>query len=259
MSSKCMNEDILYRYIDDSISDQEREQAEEHFSECDDCREKLVIEKLLSIEDELTENDQEATEIIQAAYKKAKQKLKAYTEWRPDSPPAWLLNSAGHGLASDGLQSGFFRKIKDNIKDFFKWLLGSQTSEADLGYAGLRFRRAGSQAETVSSQDSILLGTVHIKKKTDDMVVEMYFEKTGDDSASISVTVFQDSKIAQNVSLSLFSDKGRSSSFLRDFEVFEKLPFGTYRLIIKQNKQEKVNYLFEIDDEGFHEKEYNFS
>ena len=84
----------------------------------------------------------------------------------------------------------------------------------------------------------------------------MFIEKSENELACMSVKVFTGKRAAKNISLTLMREGGRPlARFLsREYESFDKLRFGTYHLTVEHNSLGKGDYLFQIDDEGFHER-----
>ncbi len=247
MNSGCISPNILDKYIDGHLSGQQREQAEAHLAECDNCLEEFAIEKMLSSEDISTEYDQEAEDMVWGAYQKVKEKLEQDIVMNNVRSSDIQRSRQDSSLFAQG-----YRKVRKEIKKF-RWLPDLQPPEWISGY-GLSLARSPARSKVLASCGSVL-----IRKEMDDLLTEMYLEKSGDDNVCIWINVLKENKIAKRVFLTL-ERKGdhpfsRSRTLASGFQVFDKLSFGTYHLTLEQNDQEKGNYLFEIDDNGFYELE----
>lgn len=245
MNSGCTDLSILDKYVDGHLSGQQREQAEAHLAECDNCLEEFALEKMLSSEDILTEYDQEAEDMVWGAYQKVKEKLGKDIVMNNVRSSDTQRSKQDSPLLVQG-----YRKVRKKIGKL-RWFPDLQPPEWISGYA-LSLARSPARSKAPASCGSVL-----IKKEMDDLLTEMYLEKSGDDNLCIWINVLKENKIAKQVFLTL-ERKGehpfsRSRTLAGGFQVFDKLSFGTYHLTLEQNDQEKGNYLFEIDDDGFYE------
>ncbi len=92
---------------------------------------------------------------------------------------------------------------------------------------------------------------IHFSRNINDLQANFYIEKTGDDKVSIRATVLKEDRKAQNTRLTFAREGGGpvSRPLKKDYEVFEDLPFGFYRFILKQNAIEKGTCLIYIREE----------
>ncbi len=95
-----------------------------------------------------------------------------------------------------------------------------------------------------------------VKKDIGDLRAELFIEKAEKNCACMSVKVFTGKKTAKNVSLTLIREGNSPTAryLTRDYESFDKLRYGIYNLILERNALEEGRYLFQIDNEGFHER-----
>lgn len=140
--------------------------------------------------------------------------------------------------------------VRQKIEKFAGWLAGLNPPEWMLGCQASPVRSQNS-GKAVSMPDSLF-----VKKDIGGLRAEMFIEKSENERACMSVKVFTGKRAAKNISLTLMREGGRPlARFLsREYESFEKLRFGTYHLTVEHNSLGKGDYLFQIDDEGFHER-----
>lgn len=112
--------------------------------------------------------------------------------------------------------------------------------------------RSGAAPPAESAPDALLTG-----RKLDDLYAELYVQKRKADRSMMAIRVMRGRRPAQNVSITLSRDGGSSMArFLnKEYEVFDRLLPGSYLLRLEQDACLKGVYRFELDDEGFHERE----
>ena len=90
MQTQCITIETHAKYIFDRLSPDEREQAEYHFAQCDECLEKLIINREL-LEIDSAQFDPAPLNLIQPALGKIFDYLKTFREWLTDqTQPPWL-------------------------------------------------------------------------------------------------------------------------------------------------------------------------
>ncbi len=110
--------------------------------------------------------------------------------------------------------------------------------------------------QPVRSSAAGCAGSVLVRKQLNGLVMEMFVQKDSPEKVSMWVNVFDRKNSAKNVCLTLFRRGGSPQArFLnRDYEMFEKLSFGEYKLVVEQNTHQKGCYTFQVDAEGFYER-----
>ncbi len=149
---------------------------------------------------------------------------------------------------------GLLEKIRGKMESFFQWSRELAPPDWMLSY--------GTAAVRGSRQAGLSVGSVFVRKGMDDLQTEMFLTRTRDDNVSISVKVFEGGKDASNVCLTLLRNgKSPLARFMnrKRYEVFDKLHYGTYNLILEQKAKRKGNFLFQIDGNGFYEKQDHLS
>ncbi len=98
---------------------------------------------------------------------------------------------------------------------------------------------------------------VTVERNLDNLHAELYVQRTKAERSMMAIRVLKESEPAKNVSITLSREGGRSMArFLNEeYEVFDRLLPGAYRLRLEQEDRLKGVYRFELDDEGFHERE----
>ncbi len=132
-------------------------------------------------------------------------------------------------------------KVNNKIKKFYKWVTALPSELAlNPDFALVR-------SDTLSPTDYVRLG-----KNMDDLQTDMYVEKTADNKVCIHARVHKENAIAKNVRLTFTGQENSIVSRLLkgDYELFENLSFGSYRLTVAQNAIEKGNHVFEISEQG---------
>jgi hypothetical protein len=82
LTAECKNFlDHLTEYLHGLLSSQKQYQIEEHLSNCDACREDLVMAYRMSKDEELTELEPAPEEESQSVWKKIKGKISSVLEW----------------------------------------------------------------------------------------------------------------------------------------------------------------------------------
>ncbi|MDM8539799.1 hypothetical protein QUF90_01800 [Desulfococcaceae bacterium HSG9] len=91
MQTQCITIETHAKYIFNCLAPDEREQAEYHFAQCDECLEKLIINRELLEEIDLAQFDPAPSNLIQPALGKIFDYLKTFREWLTDlAQPPWL-------------------------------------------------------------------------------------------------------------------------------------------------------------------------
>ena len=159
------------------------------------------------------------------------------------------MNLADYETAAAGTGVGaVIENVKKKIDSFYGWV-----SELAPPAWFMEFSPSAVRS-SVSAEPS--RAAVLVTRRMGDLQAEMYVQKSRMDAAFMAVKVTTGRKNAQNVCLTLAREEGglQARYVTRDYEVFDNLGFGAYRLIVEQNADEKGAYLFHIDEEGFHEK-----
>ncbi len=131
--------------------------------------------------------------------------------------------------------------VGKKIGKFFRWITPSPETFMNPAYAGIR-------SDTASSVDFICLNP-----KVSGLETELSGERISSDRVSIHARVLENERAARNVRLT-FEKKGNRRMISRllkdDYEVFENMSLGAYKLSLMRNAKEKGVYSFEIDDNG---------
>lgn len=208
MKSACIDIYMLARYIEGRLSDEQKETMEEHFSVCDRCRKELVSAYCLVKESDMS-------------------------EWEPasDQEVRSVLNYLNHPNHPNN---------SDWFKEVFEWITEKLPPGTQL-QTGYAVRELGK---------GLSLEHIELSRKIGESEVHMYIEKTDDSKVNIRARVLKENAREQNVRLTLTRKGGGTVSrpMKRDYALFEELPFGLYRLSLKQNALEKGTCLINISE-----------
>lgn len=220
-SDQCIDTLRLAKYLRGRSSDKEKKQVEEHLSKCHDCLDTLVLANTLLKDKELFEYEPVSEEKALSAMKR------------------WNL-CPGHEIHSKNREgiAEIFKKIYQYVADLIIPLQPAlqRSSKQDTAFQ--------------PCSDHALL------KVFDNFEAELGFEKSGDDSANITVSIPKGSE--KIVRLTLESSKGEdadSRPLKGDSEIFESLVFGDYRLIFRKSALEEADISLTLDETGIHEKQ----
>ncbi|MCP4346535.1 MAG: zf-HC2 domain-containing protein [Desulfobacterales bacterium] len=182
MKFQCIDTDLLDRYIDGFLPEQEKDQTEKHFLECDKCLERFVIAKELLEDPELTEYKPSFTDIAQTVLQNIKEAVWRFFEWLPNlSIPEWAsaVRSAAHSSVfvikeMDDLRTEVFvQKIKDDkarifIK-VFKDNKSAQNVNLKFGKKGRRPREELLLGDNVFTNEELAFGIYNLIVEQNDM------------------------------------------------------------------------------------------
>ncbi len=233
------NMEILAAYIGNTLSDDEKQQVEEHLADCDNCRKFFVLTNDLLREPELPE----AEVITEAEAISVWNKIIADIEGKEKNIPT-------RNGKKDSDESGFQPKKKEGkppsgYRNFIQWITSSY-SELHINFAFAAVR-----SQPVSRVDYI-----HLIREVDGLKAEMFVEKAEQEKINIHISVFKGDEPAKNVRLTFEKQGGgRVSRLLKEErEAFDNLSFGAYCLTLKQDSQKKGMLSFEIDENGLYEQ-----
>lgn len=158
-------------------------------------------------------------------------------------------------VKSDRLES-IIAPIKQRLSQLIQWSTDVVAPDWICRYSPSPVRSDFYPNSTKSTTSAVF-----VSKTIDDLLTQMYVQKTIDNKISIAVRVAKDKKSARNVSLTLLRENGSPLAryINHEYEVFERLRFDSYNLIVEQNSQQKGNYTFEINNKGLYEGEHHIS
>ncbi len=89
---KCMDINMIDKYLGGDLSGKEKDQAETHLSGCDKCLEAVALGKILLRDSEPAEYAPVSEDIVQASLENIFIKVRKAFRWFTElSPPEWLL------------------------------------------------------------------------------------------------------------------------------------------------------------------------
>lgn len=212
----CIDTVMLARYLGQSLSDEEKRELETHVSECEECLDLFAA----------------AGEIL------SDEELGAY---EPASEAETLAVMKDLGLCKnpgkENRAAEFFRKIYQFLLYFF---LPRQTATV----------RSSAQC---GSGKSAHMGKRVLEKKFDTFRTVISYEKPDDESAEITVSLSGYSGKIIRISLESANKDRDSRPFKNGCEIFEKVRFGNYRMIILPDTLQEHVISFSISKEGIYE------
>ncbi len=220
-SDQCIDDARLAKYIGGCSSDNERKQVEKHLSSCKDCLDTLMLTNSLI-------NDTELSEYEPVSEKTALSAMKRWNLCRENE-----IHSKSH----------------DNIAEIFKKIYQWITSLINPLQPALQRSSKQSSAEFQSCANHTLL------KVFENFDAEFGFEKSGDDSANITVNIARGNENIIRLTLESSTGEDIDSRPVRgNSEIFESLVFGDYRLIFRKDALEEADVFFTVNATGIHEK-----
>jgi len=215
MKTQCINFDLLTEYLGGKISIKNREKVEEHLSKCEECLDKFVMMKDFLNDPELTDLSEVSEIKSEFKWKKILKKIKnSIYEWtRELTPPAWTLQTL-------------------------------QAVPVTVTANKVRFRNRPGEKSPV---DFVL-----IKKKMDDLITEIYVERSNESEFNIKIRACKGNVLAKNVTIKMKRENGGpfGRKLKENYALIEDLPFGTYHMTLRQNKLTKGEYNFQINEKG---------
>jgi len=222
MISICPNEETIVNYIEGNLSVSDRDKLEEHFSNCRNCIEEIVVlNELINNYDSLSYKD--------VPYEVTKSALDL------------TINRRNLIISAYKKKFKFFiDKIKDKIADY------TMIFWADWQLAPIR----GSK---------VVLARNHSRRRKDfeEIKTDIEIEKTGDNQAQIRVMLHKDDSADQKIRVILIKRKKGLSPPILDREIashiiengsvlFENIPFDHYKLTFTKDGVTLGRYLFQI-------------
>lgn len=219
MKSLCIDLETLARYIGGTMSEEERNQVEEHLADCEDCRKEFVVARTILNDEELSECEPLSDKESGSLWNKIKEKITPILQWT----------------------QSLYSELTENA-----WFLLFEPAPA--------MSRGRSEA-----RPPVVEYVYFTKEFSDILYAEMYIRKTEDEKACMKVRVTEENQLAKNVRLTLKREgKKDVSRPLRDaYVAFDDLMFGDYHLVVIQyGKGSKTDYLlkFKIDKAGIDEQ-----
>ncbi|OQX11779.1 MAG: hypothetical protein BWK80_44410 [Desulfobacteraceae bacterium IS3] len=128
MMKSCITVGTLADYIEGRLSDDEKDQVEEHLSRCDECLEEFVFAQALLNDSELmeTEYGPEPADRVMTVFQEVRGLVKQkISDWLTELPvPIWL--GQYEAVRSTAVPSSAYMLIKKNINEFQTELFISQ-------------------------------------------------------------------------------------------------------------------------------------
>jgi len=217
-TKSCPDTVMLAKYFGKTLSEEEKNEMEAHFADCNDC-----LDILVSANEMLT--DEEISECKPASKAEAVSVMK---HW---------------GIYNKSFGKNYLTVFLQRIYEFLSQIFMPQQPAAVRSPA---LCRSDSPGDSESKE---------LNKKFDTFGITISYDRfeKGKDVAEITVSVFGIS--SKVIRLSLENDKkGKDSRpFRGQPEIFEKVPFGIYRIIIRKENLEEKSISFLINEAGIHE------
>ncbi len=220
-SDQCIDDVGLAKYIGGHSSDNEKKQVEKHLSVCRDCMDTLVMTNSLINDTELSEYEPVSEETALSAMKR------------------WNLCQ----------ENRIHNKTHDSFAEIFKKIYQKITILMTPLQPALQRSSRQSSADLQPFRNH----TLH--KVFDNFEAEFDFEKTGDNSANITVCIAKGNENVVRLTLESSTGEDIDSRPLKgNPEIFEALLFGDYRLIFRKNALEEADVFFTVNAAGIHGK-----
>lgn len=218
--------ETLAAYIGNTLSDDEKQQIEEHLADCDECRKFFVLTNEIL-------KDEEVPEWETADGKKAEEILNKIKEKTDLIKP---------------------------VEVFCQWIKASLSDLAScVWFSCFESQAALSAVRSVSAEKGTTIDYLYLKKNIHDLETEMYIRKMEDHKADLKIRISKQGVKVGNIRLTLKGEGMRDVSRpLRDeYVLFEKLSFGNYDLILIQRGTEakqEYHFTFKLDETGIQEQ-----
>jgi len=227
----CLKDDFFYDYMTGSFSLGQQKKITNHLSTCKTCYQsyKMASEFL---------QDDDGKDFQKASTEEADQFMKKMTLRAEKSNNNTLLKKLNQSLMNVG------KKIQNIIEDSILWITAPR---AELSYVPVR---SGNNSENVS----YILHT----KNFDNIQSEIYVQQINNESFCLDFKLLNKDILEKGyirIILRNIDDDHEISKVLSQNHIsFDDLCFGKYELIIKHNTSYKDAFLFEINQEGLHER-----
>jgi len=220
MKDKCITIDIMSAYIFKYISEEDKNQFEEHLSNCDLCLNKFIFMQQCLEEKIPVKTPDIKQDISSVIFKLIKQKIKGFWQWTNEiTAPQWALYPAQPVLISS------YSKNSCNISSY----------------------RSYNQNDEVQERNNML-----ITHNVNNFLINLFISKIEENNFSIKIRVLEDYNQVEDLSISLEKENGGYDSKNLDgsYVMFDSMSFGKYFLIVEQYADEKARLCFEINRQG---------
>lgn len=216
MEIACPADEILADYLEGRLSEGERSEMEEHFSDCNACLEVLAV----------------ANSLIQGE-----------EQFQLEPVPAKVTDAAERLVQSQDPQVSkpLPEKIERTLKD-----IPTKISEflSPKTWGQLQPQPVRGYKRKVP-KDLVIL-----QKTFEDVETEIEIEKVGENKALIRVRLLLADLTSQKIRVTLKKGDREIASHLADeaYVLFEDIPFGHYSLTLARDGLTRGTYLFEIKE-----------
>jgi len=227
MSKTCIDMDMFTAYFGQYISLEDRKYVESHMANCNDCLKLFALTAETLLDPEIYEYETICSTKAKDLWKSVKHKLDQFFRWsRNQFPPQWTL----HANIS-------YQTIPVMVR--------TEESAIELE----------ENNKSITSQKAPI-DFVHIEKDLDALKVEIYVEHTGENKITFKVRVQPSLKKPDDIFVYLErKDKGPTAKpFIKDYVLFENMPYDHYVIQLEHNNIHKGNFEFEINQNGIYWK-----
>ncbi len=158
--------------------------------------------------------------------------------------------SAYGGPAPMAVVSAVIDQVRGRMGLLWRWVLDLAPPPWMTGGVPVMVRSAAA-AVAIDMEPAIW-----ITKDMEGVRAEIYIRRVREDRVSLAVRVANGARSRNNVCLTLAREGGgmQARYVTAEYEIFDRLRMGIYHLIVEQDAREKGSYVFQIDDDGFHER-----
>jgi hypothetical protein len=217
MEIRCLDEELLAGYLEDRLNADERSRIEAHFSDCKRCLDEFLVANRMTQSRQYIEADPVPEYVTEAAVKRVTQ----------------LVAGRRSGVKKGSYP--FFHKLYSVISEYIKLMMFNKNGFAPVRGSGMP--DAGH--------------CYRVRKMFREMLAEIEIEKSGHQTAAVRVTLINGFGNRDKIRVTLQNSHQRevaSYPMSADIAIFEKVPYGHYRLVFMRNQRQLGNYDFEIKE-----------